>query len=331
MRNGERTTSEGRPAPARPGGRSTVSVVVPTYRRTDLLPRCLDGLLHQTRRPDQVVVVRRDTDEGTGEVLRRYWGQVDEVVVATPGVLAAMCTGMAAATGDVIAFTDDDAVARPGWLERLLPHYDDPGVGAVGGRDVVHPPATEPEVPSDRVGRITAWGNQSGRHHLGVGPAVGVQVLKGVNMSFRRAALALPATMRGSGAQVHFEIIAGLWAAQRGWRLVYEPAAVVDHFHGPRFDDDRRGRPAPSATRNEAYNLVWSILSFERRLFWRRAAFGLLVGDRATPGLARAAVALAQRDLPLVRKLGPSLRGQAHALLDVARRRQPTVVRPPGA
>lgn len=306
----------------------TVSVVVPSYRRPTSLVRCLDGLLAQSRPAAQVVVVRRDADTATADAVRPYRDRVDEVVVSVPGVLSAMGAGMAAAWGDVIAFTDDDAVARPTWLERLVVHYDAADVGGVGGRDDLHP-ADGSDIPSARIGRITRWGKLVGEHHRGVGPAVDVDVLKGVNMSFRREALALPRELRGMGAQVHFEIATSLWAKARGWRLVYDPAAVVDHYPGPRFDNDRRGRPDREATRNEAYNLVWATLSFRPAIRWRRTGFGLLVGDRATPGAARAAVALLQGDVAVARRVGPSIAGQLGALAAGLRGQRPDMVTAP--
>lgn len=296
----------------------TVSVVVPSYRRPQMLAECLNGLSRLERPADEILVVRRSDDAATAAVVAASPVPVVEVQVDQPGVLAAMRAGVARSTGAVIAFTDDDAVPRPDWLAVLLRHYGDPSVGAVGGRDVTHPPATDPQLPSSSVGQFDAWGRHAGFHHVGVGPPAEVQVLKGVNMSFRRDALALPRHLRGDGAEVHNEVAISLWARRQGWRLVYDPQALVDHYHGPRFDSDRRRSPAREATRNEAYNLVFSLLSMQPRLTWRRAAFGVLVGDRATPGLARALVAVGRRQPEVAARLLPSIAGQLAALRDVA-------------
>ena len=53
------------------------------------------------------------------------------------GLSGARNTAVAAASGDVVVFLDDDAAARPGWLGALLAPYADPDVVAVGG--VAHP------------------------------------------------------------------------------------------------------------------------------------------------------------------------------------------------
>jgi glycosyltransferase involved in cell wall biosynthesis len=290
-----------------------VTVVVPTYRRPEQLARCLAGIQAQTRPADEVVVVRREDDLASRDHLVGV-SDITAVTVTEPGVLAAMNAGVAASTSEVLAFIDDDAVPRPEWLRGLVGPLSDPGVGGVGGRDDVHTLPEPTLATEDEVGVITAWGKLIGGHHLGRGPARDVTVLKGVNMAFRREALALPRTLRGAGAQVHFEVATGLWARQHGWRLVYDPAIVVDHYPGPRFDPDRRERPDPVAVYDAAYNLVTCLVSLQPRLTVRRALYGLLVGDAMTPGLVRALVGLARGDRAVTARLLPSLRGQSLAL-----------------
>lgn len=299
----------------------TVAVVVPTYRRAALLERCLDGLASQRRPPEEIVVVRRREDDETARVLATR-PEVRAAVVTEPGTVAAMVAGVRATTAHVVAFTDDDAVPREDWLELLLAHFADSSVGGVGGRDVVDGNGV-PAEPARRVGEITAVGKLVGNHHVGAGAVREVEVLKGVNMAFRREALALPAGLRGDQTQPHFEVAASLWAVEAGWRLLYDPSIVVDHGRGPRFDAHDRDRPAASATRDTAYNLVASLLAARPQLAWRRSLYGLLVGDRTIPGLVRAGAAVIRREPQVVRGLKPALAGQAEALLDHVRGRGP--------
>ncbi len=295
-----------------------VSIVVPSYRRPERLARCLDALASQTRPVDEILVVCRRDDEPTRRAVDETSG-VQRIDVEAAGVLAAMRAGARAAGGDLIGFVDDDAEARAGWLEGVVAHFADPAVGGVCGRDVV---STEPGwVPAATVGRITAVGKLIGNHHLGSGSARDVDVLKAANMVFRRPALALAEGLRGEGAQVHFEVATSLWATNAGWRLVYDPELVVDHLPAARFDDDARGAQSARAAHNAAFNLVTCVGSLRPGLRRRRLAYGLLAGDRETPGLLRAARAITAHDMRVVTALAPSMRGQiaAHRALSGGR------------
>jgi glycosyltransferase involved in cell wall biosynthesis len=321
--------AEGRPGAAglppwierRSASRREVSVVVPTYRRPAELQRCLAGLAAQTLPPAEIIVVRRTDDDATRRALDegRPAGVVD-VAVSEPGVLAAMDAGAAASGRDFVAFVDDDAVPRREWLERLARHFDDPAVGGVGGRDVIAG-QDAPARGSLEVGTITRWGKLVGNHHLGTGAPREVMVLKAVGIAFRRGALALPRELHGQGAQVHFEVGMSLSARRRGWRLVYDPGALLDHEVAPRFDADARSRPRPVAVRDAAHNLVHCLLTEMPELFWRRALYGLAVGDRDVPGVARALVAAIRGEGAVVRRFAPSIEGQVGALRRARRNR----------
>lgn len=275
------------------------SVIVPTYARPDQLPLCLEALRRQEHPAEQVVVVCRPDDAASRAVLARF-PECTEVLVTRPGLVAALRAGFQYATGDVVVTTDDDARGRPDWLSRLLGHYAAPDVGAVGGRDVVHhpwgvePPTTRP------VGRVRWTGRMEGRHHLGTGPARDVHFLKGVNASWRRGLLTFPVGLRGTGGEVAGDLASSLAVHAAGWRVVYDPAAVVDHHPGRRLDVDRRvqlhERRNVLAVQDSAYNETYVLASLLPQLRWRRAAYGLLIGDRATLGVARAAIARLRRE-----------------------------------
>jgi len=279
-------------------------------------------MARQTRPLDEIFVVARADDAATHDLLRSALAPVRAVEVTEAGLLAAMQAGLAATAGDVIAFTDDDAVVRRDWAQRLEVHFADESVGAVGGRDLI---AAETDGETADVGRITPWGKLVGNQHLAVGPARPVEVLKGVNMAFRRAALALPQGLRGRGSQTHSEISMCAWARSHGWRVVFDPALVVDHAPAPRLAGDRRERRARDV-RDGSYNLVFGIVSSYPELALRRAAYGLLAGDRLTPGLARTAVAVARRERDVVRIAPAALLGQVAALTALARGRRQRMV-----
>ncbi len=131
--------------------RPAVSVVVPTYRRPELLARCLAALAAQDFAPRAFeVVVADDGAEPRVEGLVAAWNARTGAappfryvpVTATRGPAGARNRGWEIARGEVIAFTDDDTIPRPDWLREGMKALD-PDAAAVVGR--VHVP-----LPTDR-------------------------------------------------------------------------------------------------------------------------------------------------------------------------------------
>lgn len=234
------------------------------------------------------------------------------MTVKTPGVVAAMIAGAHSTTTPLLAFCDDDVELPADWLGRALMHLEDPRVGACSGRDVVD------DGESGRTGvagTASRWGRLTGEHHRVTGPARAVDVLKGANMLWRRAALELPVGLRGTGAEVHYEVAMCGRARRSGWRLILDPAIEVQHRAGVRFGEDLRGAPSRVAIGDAAWNLVvaTAILQPGPAARTRRLLYGTLVGDRGTPGLVRAAAAWVRGEHDIARRLGPSLGGQLAA------------------
>ncbi|MEK6290450.1 MAG: glycosyltransferase family A protein [Paraburkholderia tropica] len=122
-----------------------IAVVVPTWRRPDLLTRCLEALCVQTLSPDdyEIVVCDDGPDDATRTTVERFAATHAArgpairylPVRETQGPAAARNAGWRAAHAPLIAFTDDDTVPDAGWLRAglaALEHAD-----AAAGRIVV--------------------------------------------------------------------------------------------------------------------------------------------------------------------------------------------------
>jgi len=288
---------------------TSYAVVVPTFRRHDELERCLQALGAQRLAFHEIVVATRTDDPVSASVAKAHPTHCIVLELDDKGVLAAMAAGARATMADVVCFTDDDAVAPPDWLEHLDAVLSSGAlVGGAGGRDVIVIDgvlALEEPRTTD-VGRVEWYGRHVGGHHAGRGPARDVAFLKGVNAAYRRRALGLPRGLRGAGAEAHFEIAVGRYARSQGFRLVYDPAIVVEHHPARRQGGDQRSAPSAVAVSDAAYNLVVA-MGGATGLF--RVAYATLVGDRGAPGLARALFALLRGDRDTTRRLAPSVRG----------------------
>jgi|GEM_PF-1908851 len=98
-----------------------VSIVVATYDRPDDLRACLRSLVAQvTPRPLEIVVVDNHPDSGlTAPVVAEFPG-VLLVEERRQGLAYARNTGFTASSGDIAIATDDDVIAPPDWVERLV-------------------------------------------------------------------------------------------------------------------------------------------------------------------------------------------------------------------
>ena len=145
------------------------SVVIPTYKRPALLERTLDALAVQTLPPDEFEIIVCDDagSDATREVVDR-WRAAHDVSIAyitgtTParGPAAMRNAGWRAARGEVIAFTDDDAIPDPDWVRQGLVALDADASDAASGSIFVPLPDDPTDYERDvarleRAGFVTA-------------------------------------------------------------------------------------------------------------------------------------------------------------------------------
>lgn len=283
-------------------GPFTVSVVIASYARPAGLRSAVQSLCEQSRPPEEIVIASWSGDTGTQSVVEQLTGEpakhsgrpvIKGVEVSELGVRGQENAGMAASTGGIVCFMDDDAVARPEWLARLLAHYADPAVGGVGGRDVLQPADQAPEIAVRSLGRVRWFGRLHGNHHRLSRGVRQVDFLKGCNMSFRRELLHPIDSGLVGVIPYGFEIDMGLEVRGSGHRMVYDPEAAVDHYASSDMSAGRTGL-AYVVNHNQTYILLKHFAP------WRRVAFlfyTFVVGDRNTIGLLRLPLLMTRKAL----------------------------------
>jgi GT2 family glycosyltransferase len=124
-----------------PNGLCRISVVIPTYRRPDLLSRCLAALGSQSLDHSRFEVIVADdaAEPRIQQLVRGIAGQAGMPrLVYVPvkhrhGPAAARNQGWWQARGEIIAFTDDDTIPEPNWLAAVDQAFQD-GVDAGWGK-----------------------------------------------------------------------------------------------------------------------------------------------------------------------------------------------------
>jgi GT2 family glycosyltransferase len=124
----------------RPPAATTTSLVICTLDRPASVGRLLEALRHQVQPPQEVLVIDASTDGATADVVdsaRAGWpgdGLRHVDARADRGLTRQRNVGIAASTGEVVAFLDDDTVPDPGYTAELLACFDrHPDAVGVGG------------------------------------------------------------------------------------------------------------------------------------------------------------------------------------------------------
>ncbi|HVR61054.1 MAG TPA: glycosyltransferase family 2 protein [Polyangia bacterium] len=274
----------------------TLSVVIPTYQRPEWIRRAVRSLATQTRPPDEVIAVARDTDTPTHESIAALQSEglpfrLLQELVSDPGFIPPVKAGVAAATGDVVAIMDDDAEAEADWAGRLLENYGNPRAGAVGGRIINMTGETRTPVgKARRMGEVTMFGRFIGNMYRepDFDDPAQVDFLMGGNMSFRREVaqrLEFDLELNRNVAQ-GYEVDLGLQVKRMGWQVIFDPRLGVRHYSAPRQTVGMRPTADLEAVQWYAYN--HARVALRRLRPWHGAlafSYLLAVGERRAPGV----------------------------------------------
>lgn len=111
----------------------TVSVVINTYNRAKSLKVTLESLYHQTVGDFEVIIVNGPSTDETEEVVSAYKERIKYIVCPDRNLSVSRNLGIEAASGEIVAFIDDDAIADPNWIKDLIDAYNDVEIGGAGG------------------------------------------------------------------------------------------------------------------------------------------------------------------------------------------------------
>lgn len=220
----------------------SISVIIPTYQREQVLVSTLESLLRQDYPTFEVIVVDQTAQHQpeTEAVLNRLAaeGTIALYRVAWASLPAARNYGVAHSQGEIILFIDDDVELPPGYLQAHARNYaDHPEIGAVAGRvfDRMKLANSRPDLaietlPPEAMDPGIAW------YYIDLVHTVKPQQVltaRGCNMSFRRDVfdkfgLSFDERFRGNAVREESDFCLRL--RQTGLMVWYDPAAHLVHL-----------------------------------------------------------------------------------------------------
>ena len=195
-----------------------ISVIVCTYNGQRTIRECLEGL-QKLRYPDfEVIVVNDGSKDKTPAIVREY--DVRRISTENRGLSAARNVGLQAATGEIVAYIDDDACPDPDWLLYLASAFRNSDYAAIGGPNI--------PFPNDGFVANCVAHAPGGPTHILISDTE-AEHIPGCNMAFRKSCLdavgGFDPKFRIAGDDVDL-----CWRLQeRGWKLGLAHSATVWH------------------------------------------------------------------------------------------------------
>jgi glycosyltransferase involved in cell wall biosynthesis len=214
-----------------------ISAIVCTHNGRKVLKKALQSLVGQTlyKKDYEILVVDNASTDGSREIIRQFEKEenLHYIFESNLGLSHARNTGWQQSQGDIIAFLDDDAVACPEWLERIIAAFGrEPQAGAVGGRVMPIWEAPMPRWVSDKMLRalsVIDWSET---------PVFldEQQFLVGANISFPKKLLekvggfSSELGRKGKCLLSNEESLLVLKIKESGYKVYYDPQIKVDHL-----------------------------------------------------------------------------------------------------
>ena len=285
----------------------SVSVIIATRDREALLAQTLEALIGQRWPRDrfEILVIDNGSSDRTRAVVQAAAGRPDGpptryLYVAEPGKSGAINQALPYATGELLAFTDDDVVTHPTWIERLSSAFAETGADFVAGRILPRWESAPPSWLSPSLYGVLAIPD-NGEARVRITAADGPSIIPiGANMAVRADVMRRVGGFRADLGKLAGTLRTGedhelcLRMLHAGCRGIYEPTAVVHHWVGRERLDRRyfrqwlyqNGRDVAKV--DASYPPSTPHLFGVPRYLWREAASNMwgairwtLSGDRA--------------------------------------------------
>jgi glucosyl-dolichyl phosphate glucuronosyltransferase len=219
------------------------SVIIATRDREALLEQTLEALVgqHWPRDRFEILVVDNGSNDRTRAVVQAAAGWPNApptryLYVPEPGKSHAINQALPCAAGELLAFTDDDVVPHPNWIEQISSAFAATGADFVAGRTLPRWECAPPAWLSPNLYGVLAIPD-NGDARVWITAADGPSIIPiGANMAVRAAVMRRLGGLRSDLGKLAGTLRTGedhefcLRMLHAGCRGVYEPTAIVHHW-----------------------------------------------------------------------------------------------------
>jgi cellulose synthase/poly-beta-1,6-N-acetylglucosamine synthase-like glycosyltransferase len=197
-----------------------LSVAIPVLDEEEFIGDCLEALLRQSDPVDEIIVVDNGSSDGTADIARAAPG-VTVIEEPRRGITYARNTGLAAATGDLLARIDADTLVSAGWAATIRRAFSsDPDLAGLAG-----PAGLTRLSRGDRIVGRTAYEAFRIVHELTIGEG---PLMYGHNMALRRSAWERIRDLVTTGDdRISEDVDIALALHHTRQRVEYEPGMLV--------------------------------------------------------------------------------------------------------
>jgi len=108
-----------------------ISVVIPAYNEEKHISLCLQSLMEQEVKPDEIIVVDNNSKDDTAKIAEAFFVRV--VKESEQGIIPTRNRGFNEAKYDIIARTDADTTLPKDWIKRIKNHFEKNDIDALSG------------------------------------------------------------------------------------------------------------------------------------------------------------------------------------------------------
>lgn len=198
-----------------------ISIIIPVKKINKYIEKSLPKILNEEK--DIEIIIVADKKDNPSK-----WPKTRIIESGKKGPALKRDLGAKYAKGEILAFLDDDAYPKKGWLNNALGHFKDNKIAAVGGPAVTPPDNSLFQKASGAVSESLIGGGGARNRFISLGKVKEIDDWPTVNLIIKKNAF-----WEIGGFDTHFwpgeDTKLCLDIINKGYKIIYEPRAIVYH------------------------------------------------------------------------------------------------------